>query len=231
MPEAHAATYRFNPFDLTKVWPYADYPLIPIGRMVLDRVPDNYFADTEQSAFDPAHMVDGIGPSPDRMLQARLFAYGDAHRYRLGINHTHLPVNAPRGVAGGASNYGRDGTMRFDDNGGRAKNYEPNSFDTPAQTGARHDLGFAVSGTTGPFPPVRHAEDDDFEQAGNLYRVMPEDARQRLVANIAAGLSQVSREDIIERSVAHFTAADKQYGERVAAAVAAARKGRRAGGP
>jgi catalase len=228
MPEAHAATYRFNPFDLTKVWPYADYPLIPIGRMVLDRVPDNYFAHTEQAAFDPANMVDGIGPSPDRMLQARLFAYGDAHRYRLGINHTRLAVNAPRGTDG-ARNYGRDGFMRFYDNAGRAKNYEPNSFDTPAQTGARHDLGFAVSGATGAFVPVQHAEDDDFVQAGNLYRVMTEDERGRLVADIAASLGQVSREDIIERSIAHFTAADKQYGERVAAAVAAA-KARKASG-
>jgi catalase len=114
--------------------------------------------------------------------------------------------------------------MRFDDNGGRAKNYEPNSFDTPAQTAARHDRGFTVSGTTGPFPPVRHAEDDDFVQAGNLYRILSEASRQRLVAAIAGGLSQVSREDIIERSIGHFRAADKEYGDRVAAAVAAARK-------
>jgi catalase len=223
MPEAQAAAYRFNPFDLTKVWPYADYPLITIGRLVLDRVPDNYFAHTEQAAFDPASMVDGIGPSPDRMLQARLFAYGDAHRYRLGINHTRLPVNTPRGVVGTAQNYGRDGAMRFDDNGGGAPNYEPNSFDSPAQTGARSDLGFAVSGSTGVYSPVRHAEDDDFVQAGDLYRVMTEDERLRLVANIAGSLSQVTRPDIIERAIGHFEAADKEYGRRVAEATANAR--------
>ena len=118
MPEAEAARYRFNPFDLTKVWLYEDYPLIEVGKLVLDRNPDNFFADVEQAAFDPGHFVPGIGPSPDKMLQGRLFAYGDAHRYRLGVNHTQLPVNAPRGVAGGAANYGRDGAMRFDGNGG-----------------------------------------------------------------------------------------------------------------
>jgi catalase len=165
-------------------------------------------------------MVDGIGPSPDRMLQARLFAYGDAHRYRVGINHTRLAVNAPRGTVGGAQNYGCDGSMRFDDNGGRTPNYEPNSFDTPAETGARSDVGFAVSGATGVYTPVRHAEDDDFVQAGNLYRVMTEDERTRLVANIAGSLSQVTRRDIIQRSIAHFAAADKQYGERIAEAIA-----------
>ena len=226
MRERDAATYRFDPFDLTKVWPYRDYPLIPIARLVLDRVPDNFFADTEQAAFDPGNMVDGIGPSPDRMLQARLFAYGDAHRYRLGINHTRLPVNAPRGVSGAAYNYGRDGAMRFDGNDGRAKNYEPNSFDAPAPTGAAHDRGYAIAGHTGTFPPVRHAEDDDFVQAGNLYRLLPEDAQSRLVDAIAGSLSQVSRDDIIERSVAHFRAADKEYGDRVLAAVAAARRAR-----
>jgi len=158
------------------------------------------------------------------MLQARLFAYGDAHRYRLGINHTRLPVNAAQGVPGGPRNYGRDGAVRFDDNGGRAKNYEPNSFDGPAETGIAYDLGFLVSGATGPHPPVRHAEDDDFVQAGALYRLQTEDARLRLVGNIAASLSQVSRDEIAERSIAHFKKADAEYGRRVAAAVSARRK-------
>jgi len=227
MPEKDAATYRFNPFDLTKVWFYKDYPLIPVGKMVLDAVPDSFFADTEQAAFDPGNLVPGIGPSPDKMLQARLFAYGDAHRYRLGINHTRLSVNAARGVEGGARNYGRDGALRFDDNGGRAKNYEPNSFDGPAQTGAAYDLNVPVTGTVGPHLPVRHAEDNDFVQAGALYRVMKEDARQRLVDNIAGSLSQVSREDIIERALGHFRSADPEYGARLAQAVAARRKAAR----
>jgi catalase len=219
MPDAEAASYRVNPFDVTKVWPYADYPLIEVGRMVLDRNPDNYFAEVEQSAFDPGHFVPGIGPSPDKMLQGRLFAYGDSHRYRLGVNHTRLPINAPQGVAGGATNYGRDGAMRFDANGGRAKNYEPNSFDGPAQTGEALYAGLEAHAVSGSYAPERHAEDDDFSQAGALYRLMPEDARERLVRNIAGSLAQVTHEPIVARSIAHFRNADPEYGARVEAAV------------
>ncbi len=226
MPERDAASYRFDPFDLTKIWPHGDYPLVPIAKLVLDRVPQNYFAEVEQAAFDPANFVPGVGPSPDRMLQARLFAYGDAHRYRLGVNHTRLPVNAPKGMegGGGARNYGRDGAMRFDDNGGRAPNYEPNSFDGPAETGERYELGFAVAGTVGPAQHVRHAEDDDFVQAGALYRVMKEDERARLVEAIAGSLAQVKRDEIVERSIEHFRKADAEYGRRVAESVAARRR-------
>jgi catalase len=124
------------------------------------------------------------------MLQARLFAYCDTHSYLLGINHTRLPVNSPRGVEGGAQNYGRDGAMRFDENGGGKKNYEPNSFDGPAQTGDAYDAGYEVSGPIGQRALVKHREDDDYVQAGALYRVMPEDARQRLIDNIAGSLSR-----------------------------------------
>ena len=222
MPAKDAAGYRFNPFDLTKVWPYRDYPLITVGKMVLDRVPDNFFAEVEQAAFDPSNFVPGIGPSPDPMLQARLFAYGDAHRYRLGINHTRLPVNMPKGVAGGPRNYGRDGAMRFDSNGGRGPNYEPNSLDGPAETDAPYDLAYDVTGSVGPRGLIKHAEDSDFVQAGMLYRVMAPDARERLVANIAGSLAQVSRPAVIERSIEHFRAADPEYGARLAAAVALA---------
>jgi len=223
MPEAEAASYRFNPFDLTKVWLYEDYPLIEVGKLVLDRNPDNFFAEVEQAAFDPGHFVPGVGPSPDKMLQARLFAYGDAHRYRLGVNHTQIPVNAPRGVAGGVENYGRDGAMRFDGNGGRARNYEPNSFDGPRQTGEPLYAGLASEGVSGASAPVRHADDDDFVQAGMLYRVMGEDGRARLVANIAGSLARVTRADIVERSIDHFCAADPEYGARIEAAVKALR--------
>ncbi len=219
MPEADAATYRFNPFDLTKVWPYQDYPLIEVGKLVLDRAPDNYFADVEQAALNPGNFVPGIGPSPDRMLQARLFAYGDAQRYRLGINHTQLPVNAPRGVPGGARNYGRDGAMRFDGNGGRSKNYEPNSFGGPAQTEEAPGVGVSVSGMTGTYTPVRHAEDNDFVQAGNLYRVMTPAERERLVANIAGSLAQVRSEETITRCISYFRKADEEYGARIAESV------------
>jgi catalase len=152
-----------------------------------------------------------------------LFAYGDAHRYRLGVNHTQLPVNAPRDVAGGASNYGRDGAMRFDDNRGRAKNYEPTSFDGPRQTDEPLYAGIESQGVSVSYAPVRHAEDDDFVQAGMLYRLMPNDARERLVQNIAGSLSRVSRDDIVTRSIGHFRNADAEYGARVEQAVKARR--------
>jgi catalase len=133
-------------------------------------------------------------------------------------------VNAARGHEGGAQNYGRDGAMRFDDNGGRAKNYEPNSHDGPAETGAPYDLAYDVSGSVGPRGLVGHAEDDDFVQAGALFRVMQEDGRGRLANNIAGGHAQVSRQDVIDRSIEHFREADAEYGRRVAEGVAARRK-------
>ena len=221
MPAAEAATYRLNPFDVTKVWPHRDYPLREVGKLTLDRNPANYFADVEQAAFDPANFVPGIGPSPDKMLQGRLFAYGDAHRYRLGINHTQLPVNSPH--ATGVANYGRDGLMRFDDNGGAARNYEPNSFDGPVETGEPLSAPLATDGPSGSYAWASR-EGDDFSQAGALYRVMDEAARARLVANIAGSLSQVSKDEIVARSVAHFQAADAEYGRRVAEAVAELRR-------
>jgi len=218
MPEAEAAGYRFNPFDLTKVWPHSDYPRIPVGKLVLDRNPDNYFAEVEQSAFDPGNFVPGVGPSPDKMLQGRLFAYGDAHRYRLGINHTQLPVNAPKGVPEGVVNYGRDGAMCVGSNGGRSKNYEPNSYDGPKQTGEPLYAGLE-GGLSGSHAWEKHAEDDDFVQAGMLYRLMSAAEKERLVRNLAGSLAQVSRDDVVARSVAQFRAADPEYGKRVEAAI------------
>jgi len=220
MPAAEAAKYRFNPFDVTKVWPHRDYPLMTIGRIVLNRNPENYFAEVEQAAFNPAHFVPGIGPSPDKMLQGRLFSYGDAHRYRLGTNHMHLPVNRPH--AAEVRNYGRDGAMRTDDNYGRRKNYEPNSFDGPVQTGRPLWALSEVRGMTGNHVPEHRRDDNDFVQAGDLYRLMSEAEKMRLVSNIAASLSQVSKPDIIERSVANFRNADAEYGERVAKATSEA---------
>jgi catalase len=220
MPVADADNYGVNPFDLTKVWPYADYPLIEVGKLVLDRNADNYFADVEQAAFDPGNFVPGIGPSPDKMLQGRLFAYGDAHRYRLGINHTRIPVNAPH--AAKADNYGRDGAMRVDDNGARSKNYEPNSFDGPVQTNEPHYGGLPLAGVSGTYQWDKR-ETNDFEQAGALYRLIDEAAKQRLVGNIADGLAQVSHREIVDRSVSYFRNADPDYGERIARAIAARR--------
>jgi len=224
MPAADAATYRVNPFDLTKVWHYEDYPLQEVGRLVLDRNADNYFARVEQAGFDPGNFVPGIGPSPDKMLQGRIFAYGDAHRYRLGINHTQLPVNAPH--AARVANYGRDGAMAFGDNSGRVKNYEPNSFGGPTETGEPLYVGLEASGVSGAYE-WDHRDGDDFTQAGDLYRLQKPDAQSRLVENIVAGLSQVTRspagDGIVQRSIAHFAAADEEFGARIAEGVAARR--------
>jgi catalase len=219
MPDADAAQYRFNPFDVTKVWPHEDYPLIEVGRLTLNRNADNYFAEVEQAAFDPGHFVPGIGPSPDKMLQGRLFAYGDAHRYRLGINHTRLPVNTPKAVAGGATNYGRDGAMRFDTPARSAKNYEPNSFKGPVQSDTPGYAGFALSGVSGTTTNPEHAQDDDFVQAGALYRLMSEPERERLVRRIGESLAAVPRAGIRERAISHFRNADSEYGARVETAV------------
>ncbi|MCC7078980.1 MAG: catalase [Acidimicrobiia bacterium] len=219
MPEAVAPDYRINPFDLTKVWPFADFPLVEVGRMVLDRTPDNYFAEVEQSAFDPGHMVPGVGPSPDKMLQGRLFAYGDAHRYRLGINHTRLGVNSPHGCPfDHGRNYGRDGSMRFDDNGGRGVNYEPNSFGGPAETGEPLYAGMETGGLSGTYgPDIR--EVDDFEQAGDLYRLMSSDEQDRLGQEIAGSLAGVQKtgvgDGIVARAIGHFRDADPGYGARI----------------
>ena len=130
MPEKDAETYVFNPFDLTKVWPHKDYPLIDVGVLELNRNPENYFAEVEQAAFSPSNLPPGIGASPDKMLQARLFAYPDAQRYRIGTNYQALPVNRPKNDV---NHYQRDGSLRFDGNGSGQDNYEPNGFGGPVQ--------------------------------------------------------------------------------------------------
>jgi catalase len=217
MPAVEAAKYRFNPFDVTKVWSHRDYPLMTVGRIVLNRNPENYFAEVEQAAFNPAHFVPGIGPSPDKMLQGRLFSYGDTHRYRLGANHMQLRINQPH--AAEARNYGRDGAMRADGNCGRQKNYEPNSFDGPMQSDQMLWAPIEVRGLTGNYLPEHHRDDDDFGQAGDLYSLMDEAEKARLVSNIAASLSRVRKDEIIARSVENFRRANADYGARVARAV------------
>jgi catalase len=210
LPEAEAESYRINPFDLTKVWPHADYPLVEVGEMTLDRNPVNYFAEVEQAAFEPRNVVPGMGYSPDKMLQARLISYPDAHRYRLGVNYDSLPVNRPQCPF---ATYNRDGAMRFDDNGGASPNYEPNSFGGPAEDMRYVERPKQVSGTV-----ARHNHRDDsdyYTQPGNLFRLMTPDQRQRLIGNIAAGLSQTPR-NIQERQLCHFFRADPAYGEGVA---------------
>ncbi len=213
MPEAEAETYRWNPFDLTKVWPHGDYPLIEVGVLELNRNPGNYFAEIEQAAFSPANVVPGISFSPCKMLQARIFSYADAHRYRLGVNHDRLPVNAPRGTEM-VNTYQRDGYMRFDDNAGATVNYEPNSFGGPTADPAYNEPPLKISGDATRYEQKRGV-DDDYIQPGNLYRLMPPDEQERLVQNIAGSLKKVPKE-IQEKMVEHFSRADKAYGEGVA---------------
>ena len=144
MPEAEAETYQWNPFDLTKIWPHGDYPLIEVGVLEMNRNPSNYFAEVELSAFSPANVVPGISFSPCKMLQGRIFAYADAQRYRLGVNFERLPINRPLATA--ANTYQRDGSMRFDDNGGASVNYEPNSFGGPKADPAYNEPPLKISG-------------------------------------------------------------------------------------
>jgi catalase len=210
MPEADAETYHINPFDLTKVWPHGDYALVEVGEMVLDRNPENYFAEVEQAAFEPRNIVPGMGYSPDKMLQGRLISYPDAHRYRLGVNYDALPINKPDSPV---VTYHRDGAMRFDDNGGSSPNYEPNSFGGPTQDLRYIERPKPITGTV-----ARHNhrdESDYYTQAGNLFRLMKTAEKERLISNISDSLSQVPRH-IQERQICHFFRADPVYGEGVA---------------
>ncbi|MCM3795833.1 catalase KatA [Priestia megaterium] len=210
MPLEDADTYRFDPFDVTKVWSQKDYPLIEVGRMVLDRNPENYFAEVEQATFSPGTLVPGIDVSPDKMLQGRLFAYSDAHRYRVGANHQALPINRPRNEV---NNYQRDGQMRFDDNGGRSVYYEPNSFGGPTESQENKQAAYPVSGVA---DSVAYDHNDHYTQAGDLYRLLSEDERTRLVANIVEAMKPVEKEEIKLRQIQHFYKADPEYGTRVA---------------
>ncbi len=210
MTEAEAETASYNPFDLTKVWPHAEFPLIDLGVMELNRNPENYFAEVEQVSFTPANIVPGIGHSPDKMLQMRILSYGDAQRYRVGANHQHLPVNAARCPV---HNYQRDGAMRFDGNGGGAVNYEPNSYGGPVEDPSVKEPPLAISGAADRY---NHRDgNDDYGQAGDLFRLMPEDERGRLLDTIAAEMRGVP-EDIARRQIGHFSKADPAYGAGVA---------------
>jgi len=210
MPELEAESYRWNPFDLTKVWPHKDYPLIKVGIMELNRNPSNYFAEVEQVAMDPSNKVPGISYSPDKMLQARTFSYADAHRYRLGVNYQSLPVNKPKAMV---SNYHRDGHMRFDGNYGDSVIYEPNSFGGPQQNPSFKEPPLKISGDADAYDqPTR---DDDFVQPGNLYRLMPPDEQDRLVQNLVNSLKTVPK-FIQERMLKHIYKADSTWGDRIA---------------
>jgi catalase len=214
MPFEDAATYRYDPFDVTKIWLYEDYPLIPIGRLVLNRNPDNFFAQIEQAAFSPANFVPGVEPSPDKLLQGRLFSYPDTQRHRLGPNYALIPVNCP--YAKRISNYQRDGLMRVDDNGGTAPTYEPNSYGGPTENPSAREAAIALTGPAARTDYPRR--DDDFEQAGRLYGVFKPDERTRLVNNIAGHMQGIDRA-VQVRQLGHFLQAHQEYGTRVAEAL------------
>ncbi|WP_299008829.1 catalase KatB [uncultured Shewanella sp.] len=217
MPEADANTYHINPFDLTKVWPHKDYPLIEIGELELNKMPENYFAEVEQAALAPSNLVPGVGASPDKMLQARLFAYADAQRYRIGANYNQLPVNCPHATK--ADHHQRGGAMAgtqcpyngSQTGGDNSPNYGPNSLE-----GLKDATSFAE-------PPLRlegeaarysRYDQDDFTQAGNLYRIFSDEEKSRLVSTITDTLSQVTL-DTQQKMLSHFEKADSDYGARI----------------
>ena len=214
MPERQAATSPYHPFDLTKIWPHKDYPLIPVGVMELNRNPENFFAEVEQSAFNPAQIVPGISFSPDKMLQARLFSYGDAQRYRLGVNHHQIPVNKPHCPV---HSYHRDGAMRVDGNYGRTLGYEPNSEGEWAQQPDFREPPLTLEGTADHW---NHREDTDyFSQPGALFRLMTPAQQQVLFDNTARSLGDAPVA-IKERHIGHCAKADPAYGAGVRKALA-----------
>lgn len=213
MTEAQAKTHKHNPFDLTKVWPKADYPLIEVGIMELNRYPENYFAEVEQAAFSPANVVPGIGFSPDKMLQARLFSYGDTHRYRLGVNFNQIPVNAPQCPF---HSYHRDGQMRTDGNLGATTSYNPNSQGLWDDQPEYAEPPLALEGDARHYD--HRLEEDHWEQPGNLFRKMTPEQKQRLFDNTARAINGASRA-VMERHVANCRKADPAYGAGVAQAL------------
>ncbi|PRW72643.1 catalase [Pseudomonas fluorescens] len=213
MPETDATTYHLNPFDLTKVWPKGDYPLIEVGEMELNRNPDNYFAEVEQAAFAPTSIVPGISFSPDKMLQGRLFSYGDAQRYRLGVNHAQIPVNAPRCPVNA---YHRDGAMRVDGNYGSRLHYEPNMFGEWQEQPDFSEPPLAIDGAADHWN--QRVDEDYYSQPGNLFRLMTPDQQQALFGNTARAIGP-ARIEIKHRHIRNCLRADPAYGKGVADAL------------
>ncbi|MDS1271034.1 catalase [Lipingzhangella sp. LS1_29] len=217
MPFAEAENYRFNPFDLTKVWPHGDYPLHEVGRMTLTQNPSDYHTEIEQAAFEPNNLVPGIGPSPDKMLLARLFSYADAHRARLGVNYKQIPVNAPQVPV---HSYSKDGLMRVTNVSDPV--YAPNSKGG-AHADATHfgePAGWYTSGEMVHAAYVPHRDDDDFIQAGTLVReVMDDAARARLVSNVAGHLKNGVTEPVLRRAFEYWRRIDPDIGNRIEKAV------------
>jgi catalase len=216
MPFAEAADYRFNPFDLTKVWPHGDYPEIEAGRMVLDRNPENFFAEVEQATFNPSNLAPGTGLSPDKMLMARIFSYHDTHLHRVGTNYEQLPINSPRSAV---HSYNKEGAMTYRHAGSQPV-YAPNSFGGPqADAATGSDLFWQVgAGELGRYAYEKHAEDDDFGQPGALYReVMNDTDREHLATNIVGHASDEVTPEMQARVIAYWSNVDADLGARVAA--------------
>jgi catalase len=214
MTDEQARTCPFNPFDLTKVWPHGDYPVMDVGEFELNRNPDNYFAEVEQAAFNPANIVPGIGYSPDKMLQGRLFSYGDAQRYRLGVNHHLIPVNRPRCPF---HSYHRDGQMRVDGNYGSTLGYEPNGYGEWQEQPEYAEPPLELSGAAAHW---NHREDNDdyYSQPGDLFRLMSPEQQQALFGNTARAMGDAPREIKI-RHIGNCMKADPAYGRGVAEAM------------
>ncbi len=217
MTEEQAKKFRWNPFDLTKVWPHSDYPLMEAGVMELNKIPDNYFRDVEQSAFAPAHVVDGISYSPDKMLQGRLLSYPDAHRYRLGANYEQIPVNRPINEV---KNYQRDGYMRVDSNGNENPNYSPNSFDEIEADKNYQEPALKLDSNIADHYDRNTNDDDHYTQPGMLFRkVMTPQEQANTVSNLVGAMSGITgpkRDEIIHRQLTHFHKADKELAMQVA---------------
>lgn len=211
MTEEQAHNHYENPFDITKVWRHGEYPLIEVGVLELNRNPENYFAEVEQAAFTPTHIVPGIGFSPDRFLQGRLFSYGDAQRYRLGVNHTLIPVNRAKVEV---NDYHRDGAMRVDGNYGGTPAYTPNSYGIWTAQPEHMEPPLDLDGAMYRYDPNDDPTDDCFKAGGNLWRVLKEDKKRVLIENTANDLMSVS-ENIKYRHAVHCYLADPEYGERL----------------
>ncbi|PKL46255.1 MAG: catalase [Candidatus Riflebacteria bacterium HGW-Riflebacteria-2] len=214
IPEKDAANFKFNPFDLTKVWPHKEYPLIDVGYFELNKNPENYFAEVEQAAFNPANIVPGIGFSPDKMLQGRLFSYGDAQRYRLGVNHHLIPVNKPRCPF---HSYHRDGAMRVDGNHGSTLGYEPNSYGEWQQQPDFKEPPLELQGAADHWD-FREDDDDYYTQPGNLFRAMSPAQKQVLFDNTGRAMGDAP-EEVKIRHIRNCYKADPAYGEGVAKAL------------
>ncbi len=213
MTEEQAEAMPYNPFDLTKVWYKGDFPLIDVGYFELNRNPENYFAEVEQAAFNPANIVPGIGFSPDKMLQGRLFSYGDAQRYRLGVNHHQIPVNAPKNKV---NSYHRDGQMRVDGNAGGTLGYEPNSYGEWQEQPEHREPPLEISGAATNWN-FRDDDDDYFIQPGKLFNMMSDEQKKVLFENTARNMGDAP--DMIRlRHIRNCYQADPAYGRGVAAA-------------